>query len=194
MTVPFNGHTSPGPAASGAYFTQTTLASGTIVTARYTTRPSLGDANALEVAFPDWVQTGDNSRMRNLAPSQDRFYLHVDGELGSLLYGDFLAPHSKNRFVPRVGRLTGWLGQMNITSTGSVALSGFSAPGRWTEQYEEIALQGVSGPYSLTHTPVIPGSETIWLLHMDENDEFGTGRCWWPGETTRSTSRQEACG
>lgn len=155
-----------------AFFTKRELDSGTRVTVRYSTRPSLGDGDR---AFPDWIQTGDSSRTRDLAPSPTRGYLYVEGKNSALLYGDYVAPMVHNRFVPQIGKMTGWLATAGTDSWGITA---FTTDEQTAERYDEIPLEGVSGPYRLEHAPLIPGSETVWLLRVrtDDRDEIEANR------------------
>src|SRR5690606_2812163 len=108
---------------------------------------------------------------RDLAPSQDSIYLEVDGGFGSVMYGDFLPPGGENRFVPRVGQMTGLLAS---TNAGGWEIAAFTSPGRWAERYDEILAEGVSGPYSLEHAPIVSGSETVWLVRVQWNGEVET--------------------
>src|SRR5690606_24211192 len=48
--------------------------------------------------------------------------------------------------------------------------------GQWVEHYDELPLEGVSGPYHVKHTPVITGSETVWLLQVREDEALEAGR------------------
>src|SRR5690606_2456054 len=130
-----------------------------------TSRPALPDE---PVAFPGWLETGDDGSTADLAPSSDDWYLKIEGETGTLLYGDFVAPGSENRFMPVAGRLTGWLG---VLTDGMWDLSLFAAPSREGERQIEIAVEGVTGPYFLDDAPIIAGSERVWLVQFVDEVE-----------------------
>lgn len=76
----------------------------------------MADENAPDAAFPERVQTGYRSRTRDLAPSKDSWFLHLEGP------------------------------------------------------------QGVSGPYRVKNTPVVAGSETVWVLILHEDSAFEIDR------------------
>ncbi|HHW09621.1 MAG TPA: DUF11 domain-containing protein, partial [Firmicutes bacterium] len=144
----------------GAFYKQMPLFNGLVMTVRYTSRPQ---ADEKITAFPAGMQTGDQSRTRDLAPSQDSIYFKVAGEEGSLLYGDFTLPEVENRFVTPTGRLTGWQAAVGGRAWEVTA---FTTSVKGTEYYEEIPATGLSGPYYLAHTPVLVESETVWLVQM----------------------------
>src|SRR5690606_26338999 len=104
-----DGERNDGLIARGAFFTRTTSGTATTLTTRYTSRPRVADENAPDAAFPERVQTGYRSRTRDLAPSKDSWFLHLEGP------------------------------------------------------------QGVSGPYRVKNTPVVAGSETVWVLILHED-------------------------
>ena len=149
--------------------------SGTTLTLRYTTRPPAVDIGGPEAAFGDWVVTGDDSKTRDLAPSQSALYLRLDSSVGSLLYGDFMPPIN-TRLMPGRGRSTGWLAHVRLHSADTWRLSAYRIAGQWVEHYDELPLEGVSGPYHVKHTPVITGSETVWLLQVREDEALEAGR------------------
>ena len=109
---------------------------------------------------------GDASVRGYDAQSTGRLYARLDRRDASLLYGD-LTTGSAGRSLSNYARsLTGAAASWGDAATGGRA---FTSRERSRHATDELPGRGVSGPYQLTHAPLLENSERIEVLVRDRD-------------------------
>lgn len=111
---------------------------------------------------------GDSSYRGVDAQSSGRLYVRVDKNLSYLLYGDYTtADTNPARSLSQYSRsLPGIRGHYE---EGNVTANAFVAQQSLTQVIDEFPARGVSGPYSVSRSDGITGSEKIEILVRDRN-------------------------
>lgn len=111
---------------------------------------------------------GDSSYRGVDAQSSGRLYVRVDKGLSYLLYGDYTtADTNPARSLSQYSRsLPGIRGHYE---EGDVTANAFVAQQSLTQVVDEFPARGVSGPYSVSRSDGITGSEKIEILVRDRN-------------------------
>ena len=109
---------------------------------------------------------GDASVRGYDAQSTGRLYARLDRRDASLLYGDLVTGGSGRSLANFARSLTGagvWWGNEH---TGGRA---FTSREHSRHAIDELPGRGVSGPYRLTHTPLLENSERVEIVVRDRN-------------------------
>ncbi|MGH7726714.1 MAG: hypothetical protein ACREOU_14910 [Candidatus Eiseniibacteriota bacterium] len=123
---------------------------------------------------------GDASVRGYEAQSSRSLYARVDRRGASLLYGDFVTPGAGGaRTLAAYSRsLNGVAGRFEDRR---LRVNGYTSRDRARRQVDEIRGRGVSGPYTLTITPLVENSERVEVIVRDRNQS---------SLVLKSTSRQ----
>ncbi len=111
---------------------------------------------------------GDSSVRGSDAQSSSKLYVRIDDKLSYLLYGDFTtADNNPARSLSQYSRslpgLRGHYEEGNLIANAYVARQSLS------QVVDEFSGRGVSGPYSVSRSNGIEGSEKIEILVRDRN-------------------------
>ena len=109
---------------------------------------------------------GDASVRGYEAQSTGRLYARLDRHDASLLYGDLTTGGSGRSLADYARSLTGASAAWGDEATGGRA---FTSRERSHHAVDELAGRGVSGPYTLTHAPLVEGSERVEVLVRDRD-------------------------
>jgi uncharacterized repeat protein (TIGR01451 family) len=108
---------------------------------------------------------GDASDRGYDAQSTQRLFARLDRPDGSLLYGDYTLTSSGARALGAYGRsLSGVVGDWH---DHGAQVQVFTSRDRSRRAIDEIAGRGISGPYVLTHAPMLENSERVEVLVRD---------------------------
>ncbi|MEP6790470.1 MAG: hypothetical protein ABI907_03805, partial [Ramlibacter sp.] len=111
---------------------------------------------------------GDSSYRGVDAQSSGKLYVRVDKNLSYLLYGDYTTADSNPaRSLSQYSRSLP--GVRAHYEEGAVTANAFVARQSLTQVVDEFAARGVSGPYSVSKSNGITGSEKIEILVRDRN-------------------------
>lgn len=111
---------------------------------------------------------GDSSYRGVDAQSSGKLYVRLDKGLSYLLYGDYTtADTNPARLLSQYSRsLPGLQGRYE---EGKVVANGFVARQALTQIVDEFPARGVSGPYGVSRSDGVAGSEKIEILVRDRN-------------------------
>ena len=111
---------------------------------------------------------GDSSIRGVDAQSSSKLYVRVDKGLSSLLYGDFSTgdPNPARQLSQYSRSLPGIRGHYE---EGKVVANAYVARQSLTQVVDEFPARGVSGPYGVSKSDGIVGSEKIEILVRDRN-------------------------
>lgn len=110
---------------------------------------------------------GDASLTEFAAQSRSRLYARFDHDRSYAMFGDLTTPGSNARQLGAFSRsLNG--GVVHLENR-AVALGGFASRGRAHQVLDERAGLGLSGPYALSRTDGVQGSERVEILTRDRN-------------------------
>lgn len=116
---------------------------------------------------------GDASSRSFEANSSDKLYVRVDKGSSYALYGDFTTTSSSTSPGTNAAQLSRYsrslTGVKAHHEAGSLKTEAFASQGRSRLVVEELAGIGISGPYRLKATDIVPGSEKVELLVRDRN-------------------------
>lgn len=98
------------------------------------------------------------------AQSAGRLYARLERRDAAVAYGDF-STGASGRSLANFGRsLTG--ADARWSANGNT-VRGFSSRTRTTRAIDELRGQGVSGPYTLSHSPIVENSERVEIVVRD---------------------------
>lgn len=111
---------------------------------------------------------GDSSVRGSDAQSSSKLYVRIDDKLSYLLYGDFTTADSNparslSQYSRSLPGLRGHYEEGNLTANAYIASQALS------QIVDEFSGRGVSGPYSVSRSNGIQGSEKIEILVRDRN-------------------------
>jgi uncharacterized repeat protein (TIGR01451 family) len=111
---------------------------------------------------------GDASIREFDAQSRRRFYARLDKGTGYTMYGDFQTARADDRRVLTAydRSLTGFVQHLEGRD-GSATF--FASQGRISQQVDEMAGRGISGPYALSRTTGLINSERVEIIVRDRN-------------------------
>ncbi|MET3514415.1 putative repeat protein (TIGR01451 family) [Pseudacidovorax sp. 1753] len=113
---------------------------------------------------------GDASERGYDAQSSQKLYVRIDKNRSYLLYGDFqTASSTEVRKLSQTSRtLTGMKG---VYEEGGMRVTAYGARTSQTQQIEEFAGKGISGPYYLAGNlgDLVENSETVEIVSRDRN-------------------------
>lgn len=141
------------------------FANGGTLVARYDTRKSWHPPHGS-------IQSG-TTQTSDLTPSADPLYIRYESESGYVLYGDYSPSVGvASRYTQRRGNVTG-LQSAWKTAAGQLGMYAFAQRG---EQHIEEFPLSVIGTFDLSHTPIVAGSEEVWLVRKDASLDMEVGR------------------
>ena len=109
---------------------------------------------------------GDASVRGYDAQSTGRLYARLDRRDAALLYGDLTTGSSGRSLANYARSLTGAAASWGDAATGGRA---FTSRERSRRSLDELPGRGVSGPYQLSHAPLIENSERVEVLVRDRD-------------------------
>ena len=113
---------------------------------------------------------GDSSERGYDAQSSQKLYVRIDKNRSYLLYGDFQTSSSTEvRKLSQTSRtLTGMKG---VYDEGGMRVTAYGSRTSQTQQIEEFAGKGISGPYYLAGNlgDMVENSETVEIVSRDRN-------------------------
>ena len=104
---------------------------------------------------------GDGSEQKDTGPSSSPFYASLATKHFSAVWGDLQPAYEGIELSSFRSKMTGFYTSLNL---GQFGLSGFIAPQREGTSTERLDGNGTSGYFLLGAYPVIPGSETIYVI------------------------------
>ena len=112
---------------------------------------------------------GDSSARGFDAQSSQRLYVRIDKERSYLLYGDFVTASSAEvRQLSQGNRAL--TGMKHVYETEQVRATSYASRTSQTQQVEEFAARGISGPYYLGGVgDLVENSERVEILVRDRN-------------------------
>lgn len=111
---------------------------------------------------------GDDSRQENSAPSAGPFYASLVTRHFSAMWGDFQPQYEDVELAGFRTKMTGFSASLGL---GKLSISGFVAPQREGTVTERINGNGTSGYYFTSTYPLLPGSETIYVIRTRYYDD-----------------------
>jgi uncharacterized repeat protein (TIGR01451 family) len=132
----------------------------------------LFDRFAPDAFFP---VTGDTSAEVAMTPRQGPLYVRLDGPAGFIAAGDLETGFTHVELARYDRRLTGAWGHVG---NRAVMLDGFAASTEQKQARDIFAPDGTSGPYLLSHRPVVAYSESVIAETRDR---------WHPEDVIRRT-------
>ncbi|MEQ1832023.1 MAG: hypothetical protein ABL977_03125, partial [Candidatus Eisenbacteria bacterium] len=160
-----DGRTSAG--ARGALFMKGRVRDDVQLTLGYDSdRPA--DLRQFRDLTPDrgFPVQGDASVRGYDAQSTGRLYARLDRRDASLLYGDLATGGSGRSLANYARSLTGAAASWGDATMGGRA---FTSRERSRQSIDELPGRGVSGPYQLTHAPLLENSERVEILVRDRD-------------------------
>ncbi|MFM9879150.1 MAG: outer membrane protein [Burkholderiaceae bacterium] len=111
---------------------------------------------------------GDSSVRGSDAQSSSKLYVRVDDKLSYLLFGDYTTSDpNPARSLSQYSRSL--LGLRGHYEEGAVTANAFASRQALSQVVDEFSGRGVSGPYSVSRSNGIEGSEKIEILVRDRN-------------------------
>jgi len=111
---------------------------------------------------------GDASVRGFEAQSTRPLYARLDRRGASVLYGDFVSPGAgSGRTLGAYSRTLN--GVVGTYENATVKAGGWTARERSRRQVDELRGRGVSGPYSVSITPMLDGSERVEVVVRDRD-------------------------
>lgn len=106
----------------------------------------------------------DGANRRYDAASRSPLYVRIEARAFTALFGDFQTALTQTQLARYQRTLTGVSGEATL---GHLHLKGFGARTATTHRHLEIQGGGLSGPYALGTTAMVPDSETITIEVRD---------------------------
>lgn len=114
-----------------------------------------------------YLVTGDASVVGYDAQSAGRLYARLERRDASLLYGDLVTGGESGPSLTRYARtLTGAEARYG---EGRTRVTAFTSRQRSRRAIEELPGRGISGPYPLSRSPIVPNSERVELVVRDRS-------------------------
>ena len=152
--------------ARGAFFLKGRVRESLLLTAGWDSDRTPGTRQFRDLQ-PDrgFPVVGDASARGWEAQSTGQLYARVEDRQMSALYGDFVTGGSGARTLGNYSRsLTGATAHWGNDVS---SLSAFTSRGRSARTLDELPGLGTSGPYQLTHLPLVENSERVEIIVRD---------------------------
>ncbi len=156
-------------AARAAFFLKGKIKGDYLLTMSYDSDKDTREKLFRDISPDEFYPVYGDSSVRGFdAQSTGRFYVRVDKNRSYLLYGDFTTQSPSDvRVLGAYNRsLTGVRGHYE---NSLVSANGFASQDRSRQVVDEIAAQGVSGPYYLSTADTVANSEKIEIITRDRN-------------------------
>ena len=140
--------------------------------------------SSLHIEGPIWRNLGVQMDISSSGwgPSYTRYVLGWTTDETALYYGDLNIRLAGNEFASFNKTLTGW--QLDQMLPGGGLLRGFYSQERGLTRRQTITGNNTSGPYFLTYTPIVEGSEIVKVdeqvmrFGRDYRLDYETGQLW----------------
>lgn len=145
---------------------------------------SLVRRSSLHIEGPIWRNLGVQMDISSSGwgPSYTRYVVGWTGEKTALYYGDLNVRLAGNEFATFSKTLQGW--QVDQMLPGGGLLRGFYSVEKALTRRQFLSGNNTSGPYFLTYTPIVEGSEVIKVdeqlmrFGVDYRLDYETGQLW----------------
>nr|WP_295382916.1 hypothetical protein [uncultured Pseudacidovorax sp.] len=167
-----NGDTGSSRAGGrAAFFLKGAIKGEYLLTASLDTAKSSSDRMFRDIRPDEFYPVyGDASERGYDAQSSQKLYVRIDKNRSYLLYGDFqTASSTEVRKLSQTSRtLTGMKG---VYDEGGMRVTAYGSRTSQTQQIEEFAGKGISGPYYLAGNlgDMVENSETVEIVSRDRN-------------------------
>ncbi|NOT34126.1 MAG: OmpA family protein [Candidatus Eisenbacteria bacterium] len=154
--------------ARGALFAKGDIGRDFLLTLRYDSERDPDKRRFRDIRpFEGYDVFGDASVHDFAAQSSSRLYARLDRGSSYVMFGDFVTPAADARQLGAFTRtLNGGVGHIG----GRLAqLTAYGTQAREHQVIDEIAARGVSGPYALSRSDGVLGTEVVEVLVRDRN-------------------------
>ncbi len=160
-----------GQHARTAFYAKGQVLGKFLLTMAYDSAKQASDQTIMGTIDPRAYYTvyADGSSRRFDAASRNKLYVRIETAAFYAMFGDVEAGFNQTRLAHFQRTATGLKSEARIDAgaLGNLHLQGFAARTATTHRHDEIAGNGLSGPYPLSSSAIMPGTETITIEVRD---------------------------
>ena len=160
-----------GQHARTAFYAKGRILGKFLMTLAYDSAKQASDQTVMGTIDPRAYYTvyGDGSSRRFDAASRNKLYVRVETATFYAMFGDVEAGFNQTRLAHFQRTATGLKSEARIDAgnLGAVHLQGFAARTSTTHRHDEIAGNGLSGPYPLSSSAILINTQTVTIEVRD---------------------------